>query len=249
MTMKKKTSLLLIAIIIALPAITRSQDTASFHLGIGGSLNSVWIINQNMYGQPEIDYAPKIGGNVMIAAGYNFTQAMGLRVEPSFAWQGQKYDGDQTIDGTTYNTTRDIKLNYFLLPVLFRYTPGIKDNRFHLMVGPQLAVLVSAKQEYLRDGQEPEPFYSWSAARQIYPGQENIIDRYKSIDFMMVADVGMDLKLTGNWFMNIGFRITYGLTDINAEDWQIDNLDGEYKASHNFTAGLTAGFNWWKNKN
>lgn len=234
--------------IIALPVITRSQDTSYFHLGFGGSLNSVWIINQNMYGQPEIEYTTTIGGNVMIAAGYNFTPRFGLRLEPSYAWQGQNYEGKQLIEGTTYNTTRDINLNYFELPLLFRYTPGAKSNKFHLMVGPQLALLISAKQEYLRDGQLPPPFYSESAGRQIDPGAEDIKDRYNNLDFMIVADAGMDIKLAENWFVNIGLRVSYGFTDINAEDWQIDNLEGVYEPSKNFTAGLTAGFNWWKGK-
>jgi len=243
--MKKQITLLLVSIIV-LPLIMRSQDSSYFHLGLGGSLNSVWILNQNMYGQPEIDYVKKIGGNVIIAVGYNFNRAAGLRLEPSFAWQGQKYEGNQLIAGTTYNTTRDIKLNYFQLPLLFRYTPGKKDNKFHLMAGPELAFLLSAKQEYLRDGQKPDPFYSEFAGRQIDPGEENITDRYKNLDFMIVADLGMDIKLTGNLFMNIGIRLSYGIIDINAEEWQIENFEGTYEPSKNFTAGITAGFNFWK---
>ena len=244
--MKKQITLLLVSIIF-LPLIMRSQDTTSyFHFGVGGSLNSVWILNQNMYGQPEIDYAATIGGNIMLAAGYNFNQAFGLRLEPSFAWQGQNYEGKQLIDGTNYNTTRDINLNYFQLPILFRYTPGTKDNNFHLMVGPELAFLVSAKQEYLRDGQPAPPFLSMETGEFIDPGAEDIKDRYNSMDFMLVVDAGMDIKLTEKLFINVGFRISYGLIDINAEEWQLKNYDGIYESSHNFTAGITAGFNFRK---
>jgi hypothetical protein len=243
--MKKKITFILVTL-MAMQIISRSQDTSYFHIGIGGSLNSVWIMNQNMYGQPEMDYAYKIGGNILLAAGYNFNPAIGLRLEPSYSWQGQDYDDDQAIDGIAYATTRDINLHYFQLPLLFRYTPGMKKNKFHLMVGPELAFLLSAKQEYLRDGQTAAPFYSESEGREIDPGAEDIKDRYNGVDFLLVADLGADLKLCENWFINIGLRLSYGLTDINAEEWQIENLDGEYDASKNFTAGLTVGFNWWK---
>lgn len=252
--MKKRVLLLFLAI-ITLSITSWSQDepvklpdTAYYYLGVGGSLNNVWIINQNMYGQPEIDYALKVGGGVMLAAGYNFNDLFGLRIEPSYSWQGQKYEGDQTIDGTTYNTTRNIKLEYFQMPIFFRYSPGTGDTRFHLMVGPGFAALLSAEQEYLRDGAAPDPFYSWSAARQIDPGEEDITDRFNTIDILSVVDLGCDVKLCESWFINIGLRFTYGLTDINAEEWQIENMDGEYKASRNFTAGLNVGFNWMQKK-
>ena len=80
----------------------------------------------------------------------------------------------------------------------------------------------------------------------IDPGAEDIKDRYNSMDFMLVVDAGMDIKLTEKLFINVGFRISYGLIDINAEEWQLENYDGIYESSHNFTAGITAGFNFWK---
>jgi len=224
----------------------RSQDTTSYyHFGAGGSINGTFIVNQNMYGQPEMDYAPTIGGNVFIAAGYNFSQRYGLRIEPGLSWQGQSYDDNQTIEGVTYATTRDINLNYFKVPILFRFTPGAGNNKFHLMAGPELAFLMSADQEYLRDGEPAPPFYSDEAGMMINPSQEDIKDRYNGMDLGLVIDAGIDIKLSESLFLNLGARLTYGFLDMNADEWQLKNMSGEYNASHNFTGGITVGINWW----
>lgn len=230
--MKKYAFIFLTLTII--PFYLGAQDSSYFHVGFGGSINSVWIINQNIYGGPEIDYAPTLGGNIMLAAGYNFTPKSGLRLEPAYSWQGQSYEGDQTIDGTKYTATRDVRLNYFLIPVLYRYTTGAGNTKFNLMVGPQLGFLLDANQEYLRDGVKVED----------PAGKEEIKDRFNSLDIMLVADVGAQISLTADWFMTAGFRVAYGLTDMNAEDWQLENLDGVYEASKNFTAGITIGINY-----
>ena len=38
-----------------------AQKGKEITLGVGGGISSVWIVNQSFYGEPEVDYAPKIG--------------------------------------------------------------------------------------------------------------------------------------------------------------------------------------------
>ncbi|MCW3125276.1 MAG: hypothetical protein JWO03_934 [Bacteroidetes bacterium] len=76
-----------------------------FHMGVTGSFNSSWILNQNNYNtldlfyvpivrQSEMDYVFTWGGNIGVNLGYNFHKKWGIEFEPSFSWAGQKYDDD-----------------------------------------------------------------------------------------------------------------------------------------------------------
>lgn len=238
--MKKSFTLVLSLLLLAFSVIAQeAEDSTYFHIGIGASLNSVWILNQNMYGLPEIDYEPTVGTGFMLAGGYNFTPKSGLQLELAYSRQGQDYEGDQSIDGTTYNASRDVNLKYFLVPVLYRYTDGKGKSKFNLMAGPQLGYLLSAKQSWT--GEPPLPPYEIGGENVF---KEDIKDRFNSLDIMMVADIGAQIPISEDWFITAGFRVTYGLMDINAEEWQIKNKSGEYNASKNFTAGITIGFNY-----
>jgi hypothetical protein len=75
------------------------------HIGVSGSFNSTWILNQNNYNtldkfsipivrQSEMDYVFTWGGQVGVEIGYNFKKSWGIQFEPSFSWAGQKYDDD-----------------------------------------------------------------------------------------------------------------------------------------------------------
>ena len=57
--MKKIASIL--AVILALSQSSFAQKGHELILGVSGSLSSVWIMNQNFYGEPELNYAPKLG--------------------------------------------------------------------------------------------------------------------------------------------------------------------------------------------
>ena len=95
-----------------------------FYMGVSGSFNSSWILNQNNYNtldlftipivqQSEMDYVFTWGGNVGINLGYNFHKKWGIEFEPAFSWGGQKYDDDFSgpvaarYDGTTKTFVQD----------------------------------------------------------------------------------------------------------------------------------------------
>jgi hypothetical protein len=76
-----------------------------FHMGVQGSINSVWILNQNNYNtldlfyvpivrQSEMDYVFTWGGQVGVDIGYNFKKKWGIDFQPAFSWAGQTYDDD-----------------------------------------------------------------------------------------------------------------------------------------------------------
>ena len=232
---------LIITGVILLSLSSSGQKGHELILGVGGSFSSVWIMNQNFYGEPELDYAPKMGYAGSFNLGYNFTENAGIMVEFQYSIQGQKYDDKQTIDGVKYDAKRDITLNYFNIPLFFKYAFGTGDTKFRFMVGPQFGMLLDANQTYTRDGQDVNTIAIDLDGNEFDTGAKNIKERFTEYDIGIALDVGADIHLSDKFFLSPGFRLNYGFTDINAEPYRIEDIDKEYSPSHNFWAGFFIG--------
>ncbi|MCF8368995.1 MAG: PorT family protein [Bacteroidales bacterium] len=221
-----------------------AQKGKEIVVGAGGALTSVWIMNQSFYGEPEIDYAPKIGYMANFRLGYNFTENVSVMTELQYSLQGQKYDGKQSFNGNKYDVARDINLRYLNIPLFFKYGFGDKETKFRFLIGPQIGLLLEATQEYTRDGNKIGTEKTDLDGNSFLTDETEISDRFESMDIGIAVDVGADIHLSDQWFINAGFRGNYGFTDINAASFQIKNIDGEYTPSHNFWGGLYVGINY-----
>jgi hypothetical protein len=74
--------------------------------------------------------------------------------------------------------------------------------------------------------------------------QETITDRFTSYDIFARLDLGVDITIVKNLFINTGLSFAYGLTDINAKDWRMNNSAGNYNPSHNAAVGFNVGINY-----
>lgn len=213
-------------------------------IGAGASVSSVWIVNQNFYGEPELNYAPKMGYGGSFNMGYHATENIGLQIEFQYSVQGQKYDDKQVIDEVKYDTKRDITLAYFNVPLLFKYAFGTASTKFRIMAGPQVGYLLEATQTYKRDGQTLGTTAVNLDGKTFKTDAKNIQDRFSEYDIGMVLDLGADIHLSDKFFFSPGFRMNYGLKDINAEAYRMPDKDGEYAASHNFLFGFFFGLHY-----
>jgi hypothetical protein len=179
--------------------------------------------------------------------GFDFNKNIGLKLEIGFAKLGQKYSDIVTDSNNVKNNyTRNVKLNYLQVPLLFKYRSNGEVARFYAMAGPQFNFLLSASQEYLKNEVtwDDEVPGNWTAPTSI--GQSTITDRYNSLDVMLRIDFGIDITLAKNLFLNAGITTAYGLLDINATDWQnpFNNPDYTYNPSHNLYGGINIGINY-----
>ncbi len=246
----KKILVIVVGLVILVSLNTQAQKGKEIILGVGGAFTTVWIINQSFYGEPEVDYAPKIGYAGSLNLGYNFTESISVITELQYSLQGQKYDGDQKIGGTEYKALRDIDLRYLNIPLFFKYAFGSGGTKFRFMAGPQVGILLGANQDYTRDGKK----YSSDLAafpsqlnlegESFQPGASDITERYEKTDFSLVIDIGADVHLSDLLYISGGIRGHYGLMEINAVPYQIKNLDGEYTASKNLWGGIYVGINY-----
>ncbi len=232
--MKLKTIMTLL-IVCATVSIATAQKDKHFEIGLQGGYGSVWIINQNNYGLPEMDYEYTWSGGFNFQAGYNFTENIGLFTEVGVLNLGQQYK-DQGAANSEIARTVDLK--YLNVPVFFKYSYGESRARFRLLVGPQFCFLQKAEQTYTINGNDFSYELQDKEGSTFDAGASDITDRYNEMDIAFVLDLGADIFLiTDMLYLSAGARMFYGLTDINASAYQLKNNDGNYEASHN--AGVT----------
>lgn len=239
-----KKLLYLLPVILFFSIHANAQKGKEVIIGVNGAITNVWVVNQNFYGEPEIDYAPKMGYTGGINLGYDFNGNAGIMAEVHYSLQGQKYDGKQTFGGNTYNTERNIDLRYMNIPLFFKYAFGQDQTRFRVLIGPQIGILLNASQEYLRDGVVINTKKTDLNNKVFQTDASDIKDRFEKNDFSFAIDIGTDITLSKAFFLTAGLRGNYGFQDVNAEPYRLKNLDGEYNPSHNLWGGLYFGINY-----
>jgi len=253
--MKLRTLITLVLFCAAITTIT-AQKAKNFEVGLQAGYSNTWIINQNNYGLPELDYDPYWGSGFNFQAGYNFTSEMGVFIEIGLANTGQNYKdnnythnvGDETISFS--DVKRTIDMSYLNIPVFFKYATGEGVARFRLLVGPQFGFLQKAEQEFIGDGQDfanIEAYQNWemSNGKEVNVGEKDIKERYNNMDISLVLDLGADIFVIQEMlYLSVAFRGYYGFTDINATDYQVENYDGNYDPSHNAGGGFFFGVHY-----
>jgi hypothetical protein len=211
------------------------------YIGIAGSANSVWITNQNNYGLPEMDYTTTfaMAGNLNI--GYDFNNHIGLKLEFGLNQIGEKYHDTKGSD--TYS--REVKLNYFNIPILFKYRTGGKIAKFYVAAGPQFNFLRSATQTYTKNGINYSDTVTSQSGKKFIVGAEDITERYNKMDIVARMDLGVNVTVIEHLMIDFGLTMGYGLMDLNDSDYQIgDFSSGVYHPSHSVFGGLTLGLGW-----
>jgi hypothetical protein len=215
-----------------------AQPVKSTWLTASLGLNSTWIINQNSYGNPELDYSTKFGLSGMIGLNHYLDNKYGLTTGIGLANFGQNYHGEQK----GADASRKVTLNYIVVPLFGM--KQLRDSRqpCWLTFGPQIMILTSAHQKYSRDADAevlPHPEYLPS-------GKTDVTKWYRPVDVML--NVGYTnlyyMRMYDNLRMMLSFNAALGLFDINSKnpDYHLTKTGKAYKGSHNFYFGVHCGF-------
>lgn len=217
-----------------------------FLIGAGAYYGVSGVVNQNTYGEPELDYDVPSSYGVGLNLGFRFSDHLGIRIEAGYARLGQKYFDTRTLPGDTVpaNFTRDIKLDYITIPVLFKYNTNGKAARFYLLAGPQIGILMGAKQEYLANGAVYFSDATDLDGNAFQVSEPDIKNRLSSIDLMARIDLGAEFTLVSNLLLNVGITMNYGFLDLNAPAFRMLDYSGNYNGSHNFYGGITLGVSY-----
>lgn len=241
--MKKIYSLLLLVLFLgAGPLVAQKQ----LYFGAGGTGISAWFINQNNYGYQDLDVKAGISYGFNANAGFDFNNNLGVKLELGFQKLGQNYIKD--IADTSF--TRNIGLNYFQLPLLFKFRTGGETVKFMAAIGPQFDFLMSANQKYyytLKDTVGEFDYDKYIPGTTELISEKDITNRFNSFDIQARLDLGIEIIIIKNLFIDAGFSFAYGLKDIIAPDYQYKDKNGNYNPVHNAYLGFNVGINYCLN--
>jgi len=229
-------ALLAILLLASFPSLAQK----GLYIGVAGTGQSTWITNQENYGLKPLDYVSTFGAGVNLNLGYDLTNHIGLKIEIGYDQIGQKYS--KTRSDSVFS--RNVKLNYLSIPVMFKYRTGGAIAKFYFAIGPQFNMLLSANQTYQMNGTTFTDTLKTISGTKFAVGQGSIKERFASTDIFARMDLGVEITLVKHLMIDIGIKMGYGLMDINATDYRLKDNDGNYNASHPIFGGLTLGLNY-----
>lgn len=167
-----KNKALIVAVLLGIMMTAKGQD---LKFGVKGGLNLA-TLSDNGSGlnlRPAFHFG--------IVSEYRISNNFSIQPELLYSSQGQKYHGGSVL-----------KLDYLNLPIIAKYY--ISENNIYSEVGPQLGVLLSAK--------EGGGIGSFS-----------VKENYRDIDFGF--NLGLGYKFEGG--LNVNVRYYFGIA--NVHDW------------------------------
>ncbi|MEP7197071.1 MAG: porin family protein [Saprospiraceae bacterium] len=169
-----------LSLVIALLTLLGSAQSQHINIGIKGGLN-IYTVNGNNYSKKS----QKIAYNLGLLGHIHLKKDLALQPEIVYSVQGIKYENN--------GNKVDLQLNYVNIPVLLQY---MFDNGFRLELGPQLGVLVNAK-------------------NKVGSSNADVSSNFKNIDFGVAVGMSYVKPSTG---FGIDVRYNYGFANINTSN-------------------------------
>jgi len=230
--MKAKIHLLILAVLLLIVYGVNAQTPNSNWADASVGLNSTWIINQNVYGNMRMEYSTTFGMTGGLGYCHIANDKFAFKSSIGICTLGQKYNASQENE----YATRTLKLTYLQIPLLFMRNMPLASDFTWVAIGPELLFLVGLKHEF-----KASSGYILESPDFLIPG--NPKDKFKTFDMALNFSLNKmyQLKETNKLMFLFTVNTTIGLLDINAKEWQIPNLVGDYRSSHNFYIGIKTG--------
>jgi hypothetical protein len=198
-----------------------------------GGMNSIWIANQNNYGNPEMPYATKWGFSGALGFSSYVNSRNGYSIAIGMSRAGQNYRGEVSQS----DATREVTLAYMHIPLLYVLQIKSFGNPVYVEMGPQFGFLLTASQYFHREASE----VGLPAAQYLPEGDLDVKSWFNPIDFQGMFRITKSFPLEGSKHLRakVGFETAVSLTDINKIAYRLENMHGVYKASRNFYGGLS----------
>lgn len=211
-------------------ASVQAQEMRSYWLNGVVGLNSNLILNQNAYGNPEMKYASTFAPSLGMGFNYFFSGKLGFNTSVFMTKMGQNYTGEQAGG----QAKRQVNLTYVEVPFLLMSKIPYSKYPTWISYGPDVMLLLKAKQGYNRVGGSPLQNPEGMA-------EGNITKRFKRGD--VALNVSLNQLYSLNYFNNLmllfSINSAVGLTDINK--LKTPNLHDIYGKSSNFYIGIKLG--------
>lgn len=173
----------------------------SIRVGVKGTGNTTWLLNQNVFDtDEELDHSASFGVNGGISATYMFNDLIGLSLDVMYASVNQNYKGEAKGLGVENTYVLKEKLRYIELPLLFKIT---SKQGPYFEIGPKLSLLTGHREELKFDND----------AYQIFNTSGNFKNDFNPLQVAATLGFGVDINIAPNMYINVGLRLAYGITD------------------------------------
>ncbi len=210
------------------------------------------IINQNNYGQSELDYNVTIKPTGSVLLGYNLESDNELQLRIAYRGMGQSYTG------MAQSTTYDRAINISTLEVIgvYRFDFAPANNvieKLYFLIGPRIGFILSAEQEFEINGNATD-FLTYALDR-VNPNEDiiraqgepkNHKDFFTSYDLGLFGGMGFESTINDQLYWNVELIGSIGVTDVNNFNWKLPNREESiYESSYNFMGGISAGITYY----
>ncbi len=254
---------LFIYLLLCTPGLASAQSQFSqFYIGGQAGVTVPFIVNQNNYGLPEMDYKNSVSYEFGAVAGIRFDSKHNLQFELTYTDLGQNYEDSYKPGSVRFTLNKRVDLSYLQVPVLYKfvinrvqgvYDFGRRPNLF-ITAGPQLSVLMTSKVQYAIDGTDA----TWRQVDDAFindvidpdivalnPATEgepvNSDDLFTPFALDAVLGMGLQMYIADDLLLFAEGRGFISVNDINAPAFRAKNNDQVYGASRNFAGGFRLG--------
>lgn len=222
--------------IISNPCFSQSINIAPI-----ASINTCRLVNKDVsdnvarreknYLFPDLDsstqaYANALGFNLGISLTKYFNEKAGIEINLLYASLNGKYKGivrDYVNTGKLFSYTSSTKLNMIEIPVLFKYS----GHKLFFEVGLKYSYLINATYSYYAPGY----LHRSSYFEGLNTDKRNVISDFNKSNISALLGIGYNLHIKSKFFLLIGIRGEYGLSDMKGIDAFGYNVN-EYKTYH-----------------
>ncbi|MBC7447755.1 MAG: PorT family protein [Hymenobacteraceae bacterium] len=252
--------LLLLPVLAAQAQLTRSDARRpSAHFGVTTGLAATWIVDHRLLGDPNyLDVQTYRRAPIGFTAGYHFNDRNGVQVEANKTMQGADFQILAQEDGAPRVGTKSLRLTYWSVPVLFKYTSGAaRRTRFEFHGGPQLNFLSVAQDinRYDRDailrvvkGKTDIATTTVRGGHAVKAGTQQVFATdtdYRKQTLSVVFGFGVEVKVAGPVYASALVRGGISFNDLRSEAGQAPaRATGYYAGRQSALVGMQVGLHW-----
>ena len=181
-------------------------------IGARGTFNSTWLLNQNQLSDKGLKYKASWGGSGGIMVGVHYSQWGAVYIEGLYSILSQKQTS--AIDSMKWNSRTD--LAYYEFPILLHF---VHKEFKYIEAGIKISTLADAKGSY-------------SSSLGNFSGDAK--SSFEKSNMSLVLGWGGSLWGDGGGLLDLGIRLTYGLSDI------VSGTGGKGTDYYSFSEGITA---------
>lgn len=242
----------LLYFLVFLPVLASAQNVKGPYVGVTTQYQSTRILNDKQY--DNVNYQHTVATQWApygVTLGYKFNENHNVQVELISSNQGETWDFID-LDGNK-SGEKHLKLEYWNIPLLFKYTTAGK-LRFNFQMGPQISILKEGYEEnvFFRTAKYRRDKTDLTIAQGTYPlatfkdsERTGDMGNFNKHDLGILFGLGLEYSIIPNLYLSANLRSHYNFVNVRAEEHISVPQDPDYYVlRQNLVIGGQAGLHF-----